>query len=177
MLKKYIKMTYKQPLRDIKLEAAGQKVYKTAKGGTWDVTNTLIKDAKDFMTDNLLELTANNTMPAGFPDEFDVAATKFTKELSKYGGSVNTASSGTVAKDKAIREDVEDPLSDLFDLGRVSFFDEPQNLKKFTYVDLIKKVKGNHPARPERHGARRCDRQAIGRCRRQQWHGYGADRR
>lgn len=146
MLKTYIKRAFSKPLFNIKLEAAGKQYYKKAKGGKYDFTASLITDATAFMTLYMTELTSGGIMPPDFPTEFGDLADTFSAERTVYMNKLEQAGSGTTLKDKAIRENVEEPLSTLFALGKQLYFNDPDNLKKFTYEDLIMEVRGNDPA-------------------------------
>ncbi|MBI1225394.1 MAG: hypothetical protein GC192_09180 [Bacteroidetes bacterium] len=146
MLKTFIKRAFPKSLYSIKLEAAGNQYYTDAKGGKFDFTASLITDAKAFMTTYATELTADGIMSPDFPTEFGNLATAFSAERTVFQNKLEQAGAGTSLKDKAIRENVEEPLSTLFALGKQIYYNDPVNLKKFTYEDLIMEVRGNDPA-------------------------------
>jgi len=141
-LKAFITIAYSQPTRDLKLADAGYAYFKGVGADKWEDTATLISMAQAFMTANLATLTANDNMPATFPDDFDAAATLFTAERTVFMNRKEGALEGTSLKDKSIRER-ENELSLMLLLAKSIFEDEPDNLKKFTFTDLLKEVRGN----------------------------------
>lgn len=145
-LKTFIKRAFPASLYQIKLEAAGKNNYRPAKAEKFDYTATLITDATAFMNLYMTELTANGIMSPDFPTDFAALATTFTDERKVFQDKVEEAETGTTAKDKAIREDVENPISTILELGKQLYFNDPDKLKKFTYEDLIREVRGNDPA-------------------------------
>ncbi len=144
-LKRYILQAYPKNLVKIKLDAAGYLHYRHAKGGRWENTLSLAKDAKEFMTAFATDLEANENMPKDFPADFGVVVAVFERERNRFVGDTQSAKEGTNSKDKAIYE-VELELSKLLSAGKVIFDKDPVNLKKFTYDDLIKEVRGNEPS-------------------------------
>ncbi|MBI1224109.1 MAG: hypothetical protein GC192_02630 [Bacteroidetes bacterium] len=145
MLKAYITIAYAQPLRNVKLMDAGYEYYRGVGADKWEDTATLITMAKAFMAANLTELTANDNMPATFPDDFDAITTTFTNERTVFMNQKESALEGTTLKDKSIRER-EEELSVMLLLAKSIFEDEPDNLKKFTFTDLLKEVRGTDAA-------------------------------
>lgn len=145
VLKRYIQLAYPKSLVKIKLDAAGYTLYSKAKGRHWDITLNLIKNAEQFMQDFAADLEANNNMPRTFPNDFEKLATVFKTERNRFVSDTKSAMEGTGAKDKAIYE-VEMELSSLLNVGKVLFDKEPLNLRKFTFEDLIKEVRGTEPA-------------------------------
>jgi Carboxypeptidase regulatory-like domain len=144
-LKRYILLAYPKSLVNIKLDAAGYTHYNKAKSKRWEITLNMIKDAQQFMADFAAELEANNNMPKSFPAEFESLAQVFKTERNRFVSNSMSAVEGTDIKDKAIYE-VEVELSNLLKAGKVIFDKEPLNLRKFTFEDLIKEVRGTEPA-------------------------------
>lgn len=144
-LKRYILVAYDKSLHDIKLDAAGFKHYRHAKNNKWEFTMSLIKDANDFMAAFNADLVAKNNMPTNFPTVFGDAATVFVTERNRFTGDSQSAMDATDVKAKAIY-DMELELSNLLSAGKVIFEKEPENLRKFTFTNLIKEVRGNEPA-------------------------------
>ncbi len=145
VLKRYIEIAYSKALVKIKLDAAGYTHYRKAAGGRWENTLSLIKDAQQFMADFATELQSNNNMPKEFATEFGTVAKAFEVERNRFVGNTSTAQDGTSVKDKAVYE-VELEMSKLLSAAKVIFDKEPDNLRNFTFTDLIKEVRGNEPA-------------------------------
>ncbi len=145
VLNRYILLAYPKSLHKIKLDAGGYTHYRKAKSNTWEYTLCLVKDAKAFMTEFAADLVANNNMPTDFPAVFGNVATVFGTERNRFVGDSLSAMDGTDVKAKAIYN-MELELSNLLLAGKVIFEKEPENLRKFTFVNLIKEVRGTEPA-------------------------------
>jgi len=76
LLKRYITAAYDKDIVGIKLQAAGDSLYKKATLYNWSAVLSLVDTANTFIANNLDALTANGNMPVSFQTNFRTAGDK-----------------------------------------------------------------------------------------------------
>lgn len=115
-LRLYIRDAYNDPAeREVRWKEAGFNDYAAAMKYNWEKLKGLLKNANDFITNHLSDLTANNNMPPAFQTtisdiktQVDSAVTKLLglRENSKQGTQDKIAANNELNKQKnAICED------------------------------------------------------------------------
>jgi hypothetical protein len=141
-MKGYIEGAFPENLVDIKLTAAGQRLYKEASGGSWPATQQLFAAATRFMAANVAALTAAGEMPATFPDAFAAAITAFRTELSEYE-SLKTDIMVESQERRAALNDIHSRFMKMMTAGQKIFKDNPAVYTQFVFADVLARVGGH----------------------------------
>ncbi len=90
--------------REVRLREAGFNDYEAAMKYNWDKLKGELKNANDFITNNLADLTANNNMPAAFATVISDLKTDADKAITKFLNLREDSKQGTQSKIEANNE-------------------------------------------------------------------------
>ncbi len=84
--------------REVRLREAGFNDYEQALNYNWEKLKGFLKNANDFITNNLADLTANNNMPVTFPPIISTIKTDLDAAVTNLLNLRENAKQGTQAK-------------------------------------------------------------------------------
>jgi hypothetical protein len=145
LLKLYINKAFAGDIVQAKLEAAGAAFYEKASAGNWSAVRSLINTANTFIINNMVDLMANENMPADFKTKFQADGNSCI-ELSVTHARVNIekemATSRKVEANNAIYASAIEMLKD----GQQLFKDNAAAQKQFTFHFLVSMYQGEGSA-------------------------------
>lgn len=98
-LRLYIRDAYSDPAeREVRLREAGFDEYEAAMKYNWDKLKGFFKNANDFITNHLAQLTLNNNMPPTFPPLISGLKTDIDTTVTQFLNLRENSRQGTQAK-------------------------------------------------------------------------------
>ena len=140
-LKSYIDDAFEVSKRDIMYNAAGEGYLAKAKAENWGSVTALLSSAIPFIDDNLATLTANENMPAEFPQKFKDVESAFKAAYSKWLSADNAAAEQTdfkIVSNNAIYNNVIAMLTD----GQRLFKEDSGIAKQYSFATIVAQTHG-----------------------------------
>jgi Carboxypeptidase regulatory-like domain len=142
----YILRTWADPTKQTTmLNAAGKNYYEKAANFNWSSSESLISAFKLFLTLNGPAMQASGWMPEGFPKEFDMVSEPFLTLWDKYKASWDSA-----RQERSVKfynnNLIYKVMSEMCEVGKRKFANQPEIKKKFTITALLDEVAGNSPS-------------------------------
>jgi Carboxypeptidase regulatory-like domain len=144
-MKDYIIGAYPENLVEIKLTAAGQKLYKEAGNSNWPINQQMFASATRFMTANLAALNEADQMPSTFPADFEAAIQAFRNELSEYETMKTDNMVGSQERIAALNN-IHKRFMVMMNAGQKIFKDNPAVYTQFVFADVLSRVGGHRLA-------------------------------
>jgi len=142
----YIERTYTDPTKQATmLKAAGYNYYTKAGDRNWSSTESLISAFTLFLTNYGAELLASGWMPEGFPDAFGATSKPFLMRWQSYKDKWAVARQERSQKAEN-NNLIYKILSEMCEVGRRKFANNPEIKKKFTITALLDEVAGHSPS-------------------------------
>jgi len=144
-LKSYIQFAYPDKvIMEAQFKAAGLKDY-TDNPNNWPNTDSMIRNAKQFLSNNATKLAEGSNMPAGFPAEFTAVSDQFYTAWSDFIAKEKAKTDGTATQEDGL-EILLNALNLMLNLGQRVFEFEPVERKKFVRKYLLNEVRSRHHA-------------------------------
>jgi hypothetical protein len=140
MLKRYIIDAFPSSNHKARLEEAGSDYYEGASAENWDSVKELMKSGSQFINNHIVELTANNNMPAGFQLIFDTAKGEFNTIFTSFLTKTELAVVATQTKTTA-NNLVYDKLINMMDDGKEIFKEDEAVRKQFVFDEVLALIK------------------------------------
>lgn len=140
LLKRYIVDAFPKSLQKTRQEEAGLLLYGEAGVDNWEVMKQLFIAGKNFITNHLAELTANNNMPVIFESDYDVAKTLFDTNYQDYLNEIELAVVATQTK-VVSNNTVYDEVIKMMDDGKEIFKDDEAVKKQFVFDEVLALIK------------------------------------
>lgn len=145
LLKLYIKKAFEKNMVEIKMQAAGESLYKRATLHNWSAIHSLVETANTFIANNLDALTANENMPAHFQTTFKSCGESCIALSSRFSGikiNKEMATSTKIDANNAIYASVIEMLKD----GQQIFRNDVTIKKQFIFRYLVSMHRGEGSA-------------------------------
>ncbi len=140
-LKGHIEAAFPDYLVDIKLQAAGQKLYQASADKNWPSLQTLLSMASRFVAANLATLTANDEMPLTFQAEFDAVIQDFRDSLTAFEDIKESKMVDGQERVTALN-DIHRRFMPMMTIGQDIFKDNEAVRTQFVFADVLSRVGG-----------------------------------
>ena len=141
-LKRYITEAFEDKMLQIKLNTAGIGSYEKASNENWESGSSLMKLGNQFITDNFVNLTANDNMPPVFQDSFKAGKDFFDKALTRFQEAESDSVTGTQDKTDAMNGVFGELMSMMLDGQEIYKTGDEATKKQFIFEQVLKLVSG-----------------------------------
>jgi len=130
---------------DAERKLSGLEKFGTPSSEPWGQVDDFLTTANKYLREKITVLVEAKAAKANLQTQFSDVTTGFTAAWNDFIAKMKAVEEGTNEVNEGLRA-IQKELNPMLEDGKLIYEFDPVNRKKFTIKDLIKEVRGTHPA-------------------------------